>query len=66
MFYDVLEKNKKYLNVNFVHKMLALTNNKAKRDNQKVKIGNDQEMAQLARNSHSKNRGGEITQLTLS
>ena len=26
----------------------------------KVKVDNDQEMAQSERNSHSKNRGGEI------
>ena len=31
----------------------------------KVKVGNDQEMAQSERNSHFKNRGGEKTKLTI-
>ena len=31
----------------------------------KVQVGNDQEKAQLERNSHSKNQGGKKTKLTI-
>ena len=31
----------------------------------KVKVGNDQEMTQSERNSHSKNEGGKKTELTI-
>ena len=34
--------------------------------NKKVQEGNDQEKAQSEKDSHSKNRGGEKTKLTIS
>ena len=36
-----------------------------RRRNKKIQVGNDQEKAQSERNSHSKNRGGEKTKLTI-